>query len=178
MLDRDGVLNEDRPDGVHAPEELILIPGAAEAVAHLNAAGVRVAVVTNQSVVGRGIIDEAALARIHAYLERELARFGAVLDSIIWCPDPPDRPTERRKPAPGMLREALARFGAEAAATPMVGDSLRDLEAAAAIGCRRMLVRTGKGSATESAGLPATLSPVTVHDDLADAVAALLRTET
>ncbi len=170
LLDRDGILNEDRPDSVTSPDELFVLPGAAAAVARLNRAGVRVVVVTNQSVVGRGIIDTATLERIHDRLRGELATAGAHVDEVIHCPDAPDAPTRRRKPGPGMLEEALARYGAAAAKTPMIGDALRDLEAAAAAGCPRILVRTGKGRQTEVAGLPAHVLPVSVYDDLAAAV--------
>lgn len=174
LLDRDGVLNEDRPQSVRLPGELVLLPRAAEAVARLNAAGIKVAVLTNQSVVGRGIIDAAMLDRIHDRLRDELARAGARLDAIFVATDAPDAPTARRKPGGAMLREALDRFGASAAETPMIGDDLRDLEAAAAVGCRRILVRTGKGRATQAAGLPPHVLPVAIHEDLWSAVDALL----
>jgi len=174
LLDRDGVLNEDRPDSVRRPEELALIPGAADAVARLNSAGWRVVVVTNQAVVGRGLMTAAELDLVHLELETALADAGAHLDAIVTCTDPPGRPSNRRKPAPGMLLEALDQFGASPETTPMIGDSLRDLEAAAQAGCARLLVRTGKGAATERAGLPAAVRPVTVHDDLAAAVDYLL----
>ncbi|MEX2642974.1 MAG: HAD-IIIA family hydrolase [Acetobacterales bacterium] len=174
LLDRDGVLNVDRPKSVRSPEELEMLPGAAAAVARLNRAGVRVAVVTNQSVVGRGLIDAAMLERIHERLSGALATSGAHLDALLSCPDHPDRPTPRRKPGPGMLQEALAAFGAEAAETPMVGDALRDLQAAAAAGCPRILVRTGKGAETEAAGLPEAVRPVACFDDLSAAVDSLL----
>jgi D-glycero-D-manno-heptose 1,7-bisphosphate phosphatase len=174
LLDRDGVLNVDRADYVKHPGELVLLPGAATAVARLNLAGYAVAVCTNQSPIGRGIFDEAMLARIHAALRDGLAREGATLDAIFHCPDAPGPVSTRRKPAPGMLIEALAMFAADAAATPFVGDSLRDLQAAAAIGCPRHLVRTGHGAKTLAAGLPDAVLPVGVHEDLGAAVAALL----
>lgn len=174
LIDRDGVLNEDRTGSVKSPDELKMIPRAAEAVARLNDAGIKVAVVTNQSVVGRGIIDVAMLERIHAKLHDELARAGARLDALFVAPDRPDAATERRKPRPGMLREALARFRAPAWDTPMIGDSLTDLKAATAAGCRRVLVRTGKGALTQAAGLPPDVLPVAVHEDLWAAVDALL----
>lgn len=174
LLDRDGVLNADRPDSVKSPGELVLLPGAAAAVRRLNEAGRLVAVCTNQSVVGRGIIDEAMLGRIHEKLRTELAREGARLDALFHCPDHPRQPGPRRKPAPGMLREAMARFHIAPAETVMIGDALVDLEAAAAAGCRRILVRSGKGRTTQAAGLPAHVLPVAVHEDLAGAVAALL----
>jgi len=174
LLDRDGVLNADRPDSVKSPVELVLLPGAAGAVRRLNEAGRLVAVCTNQGVVGRGIIDEAMLARIHEKLRAELAREGARLDALIHCSDHPRQAGPRRKPAPGMLREAMARFRLPPAETVMIGDGLADLEAAAAAGCQRILVRSGKGRATQAAGLPAHLLPVAVHEDLAGVVAALL----
>jgi len=174
LIDRDGVLNEDRPDAVKSPGELVMIPRAAEAVARLNAAGITVAVATNQSVIGRGIIDAAMLEQIHAKLYGELARSGARLDAVFVAPDAPGAAGDRRKPGPGMLREALARFRARAAETPMIGDGLADLQAAAAAGCPRVLVRTGKGAATQAAGLPPAVLPVSVHEDLWAAVAALL----
>jgi D-glycero-D-manno-heptose 1,7-bisphosphate phosphatase len=176
LLDRDGVLNEDLPMSVRSPEELLPIPRAGPAVARLNRAGVKVAVCTNQSVVGRGIIDETMLERIHRKLQADLAADGAHLDALFVAPDAADRATARRKPGPGMLHEALARFAADPAATPMIGDGLRDLEAAAAAGCQRHLVMTGKGRATLRAGIPPNLNPVTLHEDLWHAVDRLLAT--
>ncbi len=174
LLDRDGVLNQDRPDSVKSPGDLVMLPRAAAAVARLNDAGVAVAVVTNQSIVGRGTIDQPTLARIHDRLRSELAREGARLDAILVAPDPPGSPGPRRKPGSEMLDEALRRFGADASATPMIGDALSDLEAAAAAGCRRVLVRTGKGRATQAAGLPEHVLPVAVYEDLWAAVDAYL----
>jgi D-glycero-D-manno-heptose 1,7-bisphosphate phosphatase len=174
LLDRDGVLNLDRPDSVKSPAELVLLPGAAAAVARLNQAGRLVVVCTNQGVVGRGIIDEAMLAHIHDKLRTELARAGARLDALIHCPDHPQRPGPRRKPAPGMLREAMTQFRAAPSETVMIGDGLLDLQAALAAGCARVLVRSGKGRATQAAGLPREVLPVAIHEDLASWVAAHL----
>lgn len=173
LIDRDGVLNEERADFVKSPQELHMIPGAAEAVARLNETGHIVAVVTNQSVVGRGLIDEAMLARIHETLREALRQAGARLDLILACTDPPWAAGPRRKPAPGMLSEAIRHFRTSAEDTVMIGDSLRDLEAAAAVGARRILVRTGKGALTQAQGLPAKILPVCVYNDLAEAVATL-----
>lgn len=174
LLDRDGVLNADRPDYVKSPDELRMLPGAAAAVARLNAAGHRVAVCTNQSCIGRGLLDEAGLARIHARLRAELAGAGAWLDALFHAPDAPWAATERRKPNPGMLREAMAHLRREREPVLFIGDSLTDLQAAHAAGCARILVRSGHGAAVEAAGLPPGLLPVPVFDDLARAVDALL----
>ena len=96
---------------------------------------------------------------------------------LLVAPDSPAAPTERRKPGPGMLQEAMRRYGIAAGSTVMIGDSLRDLQAAAAAGCRRILVRSGHGAATQAAGIPAALLPVAVHADLAAAVTALLEAD-
>ena len=177
LLDRDGVLNEERGDFVKSPDELVMIDGSAGAVARLNAAGHRVAVITNQSVVGRGIIPNEMLDRIHDALRTELAQVGARLEDIFVCTDAPWAATERRKPGAGMLREALARYRGTPDETPMIGDSLRDLQAAAAAGCRRILVRTGNGAATQAGGLPGDILPVAVYENLGGAVDALLGDE-
>jgi D-glycero-D-manno-heptose 1,7-bisphosphate phosphatase len=174
LLDRDGVLNHDREDFVKSPDELVMIDGAAEAVARLTAAGHRVVVVTNQSALGRGLIDETTLARIHEKLHEAIRRAGGHLDDILYCPDPPWAAGPRRKPAPGMLREALSRYRVAPEAAPMIGDRLRDLEAATAAGCPRLLVRTGVGAETQAEGIPSHVLPVAVYDDLAAAVDALL----
>ena len=174
LLDRDGVLVEEVTDYVKHPGELVMIPGAAAAVARLNRAGHTVAVCTNQSVVGRGIIGLEMLERIHQHLRDLLARDGASLDAIFHCTDAPWAATDRRKPGCGMLQEALARFRADPAETPMVGDSLGDMQAAKAAGCKRVLLRTGHGARTQAAGLPPELAPVAVHADLAAFVDALL----
>jgi len=147
LLDRDGVINVDRADSVKTCDELVLIDGAAEAIAQLNQQGASVAVVTNQSVVGRGIVSAEALEGIHQHLQQLLRAKGAMLDAIYVCTDHPDHATHRRKPEAGMLQEALQHFSADPARTPMVGDALRDLQAAVAAGCPRYLVLTGKGDA-------------------------------
>lgn len=170
LLDRDGVLNEDRPDHVKNPDELRMIPRSAEAVARLNGAGHKVALVTNQSGLGRNLYDDAMLERIHDKLKSELRVKGGHLDAIFVCPDAPWQATDRRKPGPGMLREALSRFRTSPSETVMIGDGARDLEAAAKAGIARILVRTGKGAATQAEGLGAHVLPVKVCDDLWHAV--------
>ena len=174
LIDRDGVINEDHGVPVRNPGELRLIDGSGAALARLNAAGIKIAVASNQAVVGRGEIDQAMLDRINGHLSDLLAREGARLDAIFVCTDHPARASERRKPGPGMLREALTLFGAHAAASPFVGDKLSDLEAAYAAGCPRVLVRTGHGAAAQASGVPARLLPVAVHETLADWVESYL----
>ena len=177
LLDRDGVLNEEHPGSVKSPDEFVMVPGAAAAVAKLNERGFKVAVVTNQSIIGRGVIDEAMLSKIHDGLHQALRKEGGWVDAIFFCPDHRDNATQRRKPGPAMLKEALVQFSAKASETPIIGDQLIDLEAGAAIGCPRILVRTGRGSKTQAAGLPQHVQPVSVYSSLATAVEALIAVE-
>ena len=174
LLDRDGVLNEDRADYVKNPSELVLIAGVGGAIAHLNNAGLKVAVVSNQSAVGRGIIAPEMLERINGRLISELAASGGRIDLLLVCTDAPGQPSERRKPAPGMLREALAHFRTPANEAVMIGDQLSDLHAAKAANVARILVRTGKGAQTQALGLPADILPVSVYDSLMAAAVSLV----
>ncbi|SLN26464.1 D-glycero-alpha-D-manno-heptose-1,7-bisphosphate 7-phosphatase [Oceanibacterium hippocampi] len=176
LLDRDGVLNEDRPDYVRSPAELRMLPGAVEGVRRLTEAGARVAVVTNQACVGKGIVSPSMLEEIHRKLRETILAGGGRLDAIFACTDLPSSHSERRKPAPGMLIEAMRQFGCQPAETVMVGDALRDMEAAARVGCGRILVRTGKGIATQAAGLPREVLPVRVAEDLREAAEQILET--
>ncbi|MBI1779130.1 MAG: HAD family hydrolase [Proteobacteria bacterium] len=144
LLDRDGVLNEDR-GYTHRPEDFSFMPGAAEAVAWLNRAGWLVIVVTNQSGIGRGYYSEAEFVGFTRWIEARLGEHGAWLDATFFCPH---HPTEAegsyrvacgcRKPAPGMLRAALAHFALDAKDCFMVGDKTSDLEAAAYCGMRSL----------------------------------------
>ena len=174
LLDRDGVLNEDRADYVKHPGELVLIAKAGEAIARLNGAGIKVAVVSNQSAVGRGVISIGMLEHINARLLSELAAAGARIDLFLVCTDAPGTPSERRKPAPGMLREALSYFRLTSTDAVMIGDQLSDLRAAKAAGVARFLVRTGKGAQTQALGLPADILPVSVYDSLIEAAISLV----
>jgi D-glycero-D-manno-heptose 1,7-bisphosphate phosphatase len=173
LLDRDGVLNEDRADYVKTPGELVLVPSVGEAIAHLNNAGIKVAIVSNQSAVGRGIISMSMLEQINAHLLSELRRAGGRIDLFLVCTDAPGQPSQRRKPAPGMLREALTHFRASPTEAVMIGDQITDMQAAKAAGCARFLVRTGKGAQTQATGLPADLLPVAVYNSLMDAALSL-----
>ena len=179
FLDRDGTINEER-EYLHRVEEFAFIPGVPEAIRRLKEAGFLVIVVTNQSGVGRGYYDEAALCVLHRHLDAELARSGTAIDAYYFCPHHPRhaegdyrRECSCRKPLPGMLLQAAADFGIDLAASYMVGDKLADVEAGLAAGCRPILVRTGYGAAEESR-LPAGVS---CHDDLPAAVTALLAAE-
>ena len=132
----------------------------------LTQAGFSTAICTNQSAIGKGLLTVETLAAIHAHLCSKIEAGGGRIDRIYFAGEHPDTPSARRKPAPGMLQEALQHFSADPARTPFVGDMLRDLEAAAAAGCPRILTRTGKGARLEAAGIPPHVAPVAVYDDL------------
>jgi D-glycero-D-manno-heptose 1,7-bisphosphate phosphatase len=172
LLDRDGVVIVNRATNVKTPADLELLPGVPAAIARLNAAGFDVAICTNQPEVARGILSQIQLDAVHVALEQMLAARNAKVDLILCCGY--DHKSPRRKPSGGMLRQALARYGAHPAETPFVGDQADDLKAAFHAGCRRVLVRTGLGRKTLEQGLPQYVEPVAVYDDLAAAVDAEL----
>ncbi len=171
ILDRDGVINFDSEQFIKNPEEWRPIPGSLEAIARLNQAGYRVVVATNQSGIGRGLFDMPMLNAIHDKMHKSLALVGGRIDAIFFCPHTNDAQCDCRKPKSGMLEEIAARYGVSLAGVPAVGDSLRDLEAAARLGASPYLVLTGKGVKTQDKG---GLPPDTqIFSDLAAVAAAL-----
>jgi D-glycero-D-manno-heptose 1,7-bisphosphate phosphatase len=175
LLDRDGVINRDMKTGILRLDDFEILPGVPHAIAQLSRAGFTVAICTNQSAIGRGQLTVSTLDAMHEMLRQQVMAAGGNIDAIYYAPDLPEQATERRKPGAGMLLEALAAFGAEPSRTPFVGDHLRDMQAAATAGCPRILVRTGHGASVEKAGLPAAIAPVTVVDDLPQAVTHILQ---
>jgi D-glycero-D-manno-heptose 1,7-bisphosphate phosphatase len=175
VLDRDGVVNYDSEQFIKAPEEWRAVPGSVEAIARLNHAGYRVVIATNQSGIGRGLFDMAMLNTIHEKMHKALAHAGGRVDAVFFCPHTADSKCECRKPKPGMLIEIGKRFNTELTGVPCIGDSLRDLQAAEAVGAQPMLVLTGKGEKTLRDGkFP---KNTVIFPDLAFAVSALLAEE-
>jgi len=153
ILDRDGVINYDSDQFIKNPEEWKPIPGSLEAIARLNQAGYRVVVSTNQSGVGRGLFDMATLNAIHDKMHKSCSLVGARIDAIFFCPHAADANCLCRKPKTGMLEEIATRYNLGSLKdVPAVGDSLRDLQSASAMGAKPYLVLTGKGSKTRAAG--------------------------
>lgn len=156
ILDRDGVINHDSDAYIKNADEWRPIAGSLEAIARLKQSGYRVAVASNQAGVARGLFDLAALGEIHTKMQAAVSDAGGHIDAIFFCPHGPNHGCSCRKPKPGMLLEIFDRFGAIPEQTFMVGDTLRDLEAAHAAGCKPVLVRTGNGQKTfENGSLPA-----------------------
>ena len=175
VLDRDGVINHDSDQFIKSPEEWRPIPGSLEAIARLHHAGYRVVVATNQSGVGRGLYDMATLNAIHEKMHKAVTLAGGRLDAIFFCPHTADAKCECRKPRAGMLHEVAKRFNVDLAGVPCVGDGLRDLQAAEAVGAQPMLVLTGKGERTlRDGGFP---KNTVIFPDLAFAASALLANE-
>ena len=170
ILGRDGVLNVYREDHVKAPEEWQPVPGALEALARLNHAGWHVVVATNQAGIGRGMIDMASVNAVHAHMHRQLMAVGARVDAVFFCPHTPEEGCDCRKPLPGMMLDIGRRYGAELSGVHLVGDTLRDLQAAAASGCRPHLVRSGRAAELDAHALADIVQKVPqtqVHRDLA-----------
>ena len=170
ILGRDGILNEFREGHVTAPEEWQAVDGALEAVARINHAGWHVVVATNQSGIGRGMIDMSAVNAVHARMHQELQAQGGRIDAVFFCPHAATEQCECRKPAPGLMHDIGERYGVDLAVVPMVCDTLRDLEAAQAAGCQPHLVRTGRAAVADDATLAQWLAAVPgtkVHADMA-----------
>ena len=144
VLDRDGTINEDRDDFVKSPDEWVPLPGALEAIARLNHAGWHTVIATNQSGLARGLFDTGTLNAVHVKMNQALMRFGGRIDAVFFCPHGPSAGCACRKPLPGLMLQIGERFGVNLKDVPLVGDSLRDLQAGASVGCRPHLVRTGK----------------------------------
>jgi D-glycero-D-manno-heptose 1,7-bisphosphate phosphatase len=145
FLDRDGVINENREDHVKSWAEFRFLPGAPEAIARLTRAGVRVFVITNQAIVNRGMVSHETVEDVNGAMVRELSKHGGSIDAVAYCPHRPEEKCECRKPEPGLLLRLARRFGLDLTEAVVVGDTLSDLEAGASVGCRGILVLTGRG---------------------------------
>ncbi len=178
ILDRDGTVNEDRDDYVKSPDEWVPIPGSLEAVARLNHAGWHTVIATNQSGLGRGLFDMAALNAMHLKMNQQLAGLGGRIDAVFFCPHAPDEGCSCRKPAPGLIELIGERYGVHLEEVPVVGDSLRDLQAGQALGCPLHLVRTGKSAhlnAMQIVQMRELVPNMQVHADLAAFAESLIR---
>jgi D-glycero-D-manno-heptose 1,7-bisphosphate phosphatase len=173
ILDRDGVINFYSDLFIKSPDEWMPIPGSLEAIARLTREGWRVVVATNQSGLARGLFEMATLNAIHAKMHKAVAQAGGRIEAVFYCPHAADMNCDCRKPKSGLFSEIAARYGSELNDVPAVGDSLRDLVAAASVGARPLLVRTGKGEKTLAAGGLPENTPV--FADLSEVVDYLLK---
>lgn len=176
ILDRDGVINYDSEAFIKSPEEWHPIPGSLEAIVSLNQAGYLVCIATNQSGLARKLFDAQRLDQIHQKMKDYLAYLGGRIDGIFFCPHGPDDNCLCRKPKPGLLHQIAEQFSIDFKkdVVPCIGDSLRDIEAAALGGCRPILVKTGNGLKTAQ-NLPEHLKHIEQYSDLRSVTKALLR---
>jgi len=169
ILDRDGVINEDSDDYVKSADEWIPLSGSLEAIALLNQAGYQIAIATNQSGLSRGYFTTSDLHAMHNKMDALLKPLGGRIDSIFFCPHQDSHQCDCRKPSPGMMKEIALRYKKmdsiqPLTGVPIVGDSLRDLEAGVSLGASPHLVLTGKGEKTLAKGqLP---EGTQIHADL------------
>jgi len=183
ILDRDGTINHDSDAYIKSPEEWLPIDGALDAIAQLNQAGYHVVVATNQAAIGRGLFTVETLDAIHAKMHAMAKERGATIDAVFYCPHKPEDQCNCRKPQPGLLLQIAERYGVDLAQVPMVGDTLRDMQAGAAAGSPAHLVLTGKSEGLGKelrggAALPGAFPAHTrAHNDLASFVKFLLSTE-
>lgn len=148
LLDRDGVINHDSEHFIKSPEEWLPITGSLEAIALFNQHGYKVAVITNQSGVARGLLDTDTLQKIHAKMQRLVIEHGGCIEAIYVCPHGADSDCNCRKPKPGLLEQAAQEKQIDLRNTVFIGDSYRDIQAAQAAGAIPILVKTGKGEKT------------------------------
>jgi histidinol-phosphate phosphatase family protein len=150
FIDRDGVLTRERSDYVKTVDELEILPGIYNPLHEIRRRGFRIVLVTNQSVVGRGLTTDEGLARIHEKLRQDLERHGCRLDAIYYCPHIPEDHCDCRKPEPGLILRAASELGINRGKSWMIGDKDIDLEAARRAGCRGLKVPTNGGGLAEA----------------------------
>lgn len=169
ILDRDGVINKDSDEFIKGPDEWVPIIGSLEAIERLNHFGFKVAVISNQSGIARGLFDIDDLNAIHHKMYMELDRVGGQIECLMFCPHGPNDGCTCRKPEPGLFNELAERLGTRLEGVPVIGDSLRDIQAAQKVGASPILVKTGKGKLTLKKRT-LDLKDVSVVADLAAAV--------
>ncbi len=176
ILDRDGVINFDSPDYILSPEQWQAIPGSLEAIARLKQAGKQVTVCSNQSALGRGMINQSMFDAIQAKMIAETEQAGGSFDYIAVCPHGPDDGCACRKPLPGMLLDTFKALDIQdKRSVVMIGDSYRDVQAAHAAGIAAVLVSSGYGDADTIFEKSKALMPnLQVFDNLAEAVVMIL----
>lgn len=151
ILDQTGVINQSSDAFIKTPDEWIPIPGSLDAIARLTHSGYRVVIVANQSGIGRGLLDMATYNAINDKMYKAVNQAGGRIDAIFFCPHTSVDKCTCRKPATGLLEEIMQRYGVNLKNAPAVGDSLKDLQAAAAVGAIPILVLTGNGKTTRTA---------------------------
>jgi len=172
FLDRDGVINEDRPDYVKDWTEFCFQKGVFQFLKELQQAGIKVVIISNQSAVGRRLITQEKLEALHERMVRAIQRNGGFITGIYYCPHHPDDRCTCRKPRTGLLKKAAREMNLDLKKGIFIGDSLKDIQAGKSAGCRTILVLTGQGEKTLATILSGktTSSPDLVVSDLPSAL--------
>jgi len=177
FLDRDGVINEERSDYVKNWQEFRFLPGALQAIARLSKAGLRIFVISNQSVINRGLASLEDVEEIHHRMKNDVERAGGMIEGILYCPHTPEKNCECRKPRPGLLEKAAKIYGLELERCYLIGDKLSDVAAGQAVGCHCVLVQTGREGTQSVGGQVRTRGKYRSSRDIGQAVAWILEAE-
>lgn len=144
FLDRDGVINQERSDYVKSWDEFRILPGVLDALHRLAELNVPIIIITNQSAIGRGSATQETINGIHQRLKDMVAEAGGKIDDIFLCPHRPDENCGCRKPKPGLLLQAAAKYQLNLEQTIFIGDAVTDYQAARAAQCNSILVKSGR----------------------------------
>ena len=177
FLDRDGVINVNRPDHVKSWDEFVFLPNSLEALRRIVASDFLVIVTTNQAAIARGLVEEATVRDINARMVVEVERAGGRIDAVYYCPHLPEEKCKCRKPQPGLYLQAAREFGIDLARSLVVGDAFADVAAALAIGAKPILVLTGRGQEQHAHMAANKHSGYEVADDLLAVVEWIAREE-
>jgi D-glycero-D-manno-heptose 1,7-bisphosphate phosphatase len=174
FLDRDGVIIEHRPGYVLSWSEVVFFPQALVALARIHDRSARIVIITNQSAIGRGLLDSTVAAEINHRIEREINKAGGRIDGVFVCPHHPRDNCPCRKPRPGLILQAAQNLEIDLARSVLIGDNLSDLQAGRAAGIPRLaLVRTGLGNQQLLQPIPDELNDISIFADLAEVLQCL-----
>ena len=178
FLDRDGTINVNRADHVKSLDEFVLLPGALAAIEQLAQTSLAIILISNQSVINRGLTSTQTVQAINQHLQDTVHAHGGRLDAIYICPHTPDENCRCRKPRPGLLLQAQREHDIDLAHSYLVGDAVTDVELAQATGCRPVLVLTGRGAAHAQKLTELQRRHTYICHNLKEAAAWILRQET
>jgi D-glycero-D-manno-heptose 1,7-bisphosphate phosphatase len=170
FVDRDGVINENRADYVKSWGEVVFLPRVFDSLRRLASTSYKIIVISNQSAIHRGLVSAAIVDDIHDRMEQLVEWHGGRIDSFVYCPHRPDEECDCRKPRAGMLLRSAREFSLDLTHCYFIGDAVSDVQAAWAVGCRPILVQTGKGRESLPMVRDSESDPTVVVADLPAAV--------